>query len=199
MDDKFWISDPKIILKQDKILEFWPKETMSYSEKMNAVTRFIILVTLLGQICINNYLILLLGLILVFVIVFIHNYYQIEQFDNMDSSLVNDIGKHTRLNPLYNVMPDDYVNDVNKEGTKDEYSQEKEDEINHQVKQFIFENNKENKDIGKVFSNVSDNLDFESSMRQFHINPSTTIPNDQNDFLKYCYNNLYSEKPLFVY
>ena len=172
---------------------------MSYGEKMNAVTRFIILVTLLGQICVNNYLILLLGVILVFVIIFIHNYYQIEQFENMDKSLVNDIGKHTRLNPMYNVMPDDYVNNVNKEGTEDEYSEEKEDEINHQVKQFIFENNKENKDIGKVFSNVSDNLDFESSMRQFHINPSTTIPNDQKDFLEYCYSNLPSEKPLFVY
>lgn len=199
MDDKFWINDPKVILKQDKLLDFWPKETMSYGEKMNAVTRFIILVTLLGQICVNNYLILLLGVILVFVIVFIHNYYQIEQFENMDKSLVNDIGKHTRLNPMYNVMPDDYVNNVNKEGTEDEYSEEKEDEINHQVKQFIFENNKENKDIGKVFSNVSDNLDFESSMRQFHINPSTTIPNDQKDFLEYCYSNLPSEKPLFVY
>jgi len=199
MDDKFWINDPKIILKQDKLLDFWPKETMSYGEKMNAVTRFIILVTLLGQICVNNYLILLLGVILVFVIIFIHNYYQIEQFENMDKSLVNDIGKHTRLNPMYNVMPDDYVNNVNKEGTEDEYSEEKEDEINHQVKQFIFENNKENKDIGKVFSNVSDNLDFESSMRQFHINPSTTIPNDQKDFLEYCYSNLPSEKPLFVY
>lgn len=199
MDDEFWINDPKVILKQDKLLDFWPKETMSYGEKMNAVTRFIILVTLLGQICVNNYLILLLGVILVFVIVFIHNYYQIEQFENMDKSLVNDIGKHTRLNPMYNVMPDDYVNNVNKEGTEDEYSEEKEDEINHQVKQFIFENNKENKDIGKVFSNVSDNLDFESSMRQFHINPSTTIPNDQKDFLEYCYSNLPSEKPLFVY
>jgi len=199
MDDKFWINDPKIILKQDKLLDFWPKETMSYGEKMNAVTRFIILVTLLGQICVNNYLILLLGVILVFVIIFIHNYYQIEQFENMDKSLVNDIGKHTRLNPMYNVMPDDYVNNVNKEGTEDEYSEEKEDEINHQVKQFIFENNKENKDIGKVFSNVSDNLDFESSMRQFHINPSTTIPNDQKDFLEYCYSNLPSEKQLFVY
>ena len=119
MDDKFWINDPKIILKQDKLLDFWPKETMSYGEKMNAVTRFIILVTLLGQICVNNYLILLLGVILVFVIIFIHNYYQIEQFENMDKSLVNDIGKHTRLNPMYNVMPDDYVNNVNKEVTED--------------------------------------------------------------------------------
>ena len=36
-------------------------------------------------------------------------------------------------------------------------------------------------------------------MRQFHMNPSTTIPNSQDDFLKYCYRDLYSEKPLIVH
>jgi hypothetical protein len=199
MNDNFWISNPKIILEKDKILQLWPRATMSYNEKMNAVTRFIIIVTLLGQLCINNYLISLLGIILILTIVFIHNYYQIEQFDNRDNQLVNDMGKHTRLNPLYNVLPDDYTNNVDKEEAKDEYSSEKEAEINHQVKQFIFENNKENKDIGKVFSNVVDDLNFESSMRQFHTNPTTSIPNSQDDFLKYCYSNLHSEKPLFVY
>ena len=199
MNDNFWISNPKIILRQDKILEIWPSATMSYSEKMNAVTRFIIIVTLFGQLCINNYLISLLGIILILAIVFIHNYYQIEQFDNRGMTLVNDIGKHTRLNPLYNVLQDDYTNNVDKEETKDEYSYEKENEINHQVKQFIFENNKENKDIGKVFSNVADNINFESSMRQFYTNPTTTIPNSQDNFLKYCYSKLHSEKPLFVY
>ena len=45
----------------------------------------------------------------------------------------------------------------------------------------------------------ANNMEFESSMRQFHMNPSTTIPNDQKDFLKYCYGNLPSEKPLNVY
>lgn len=199
MDSKFWINEPKIILQKDKILEIWPKSTMSYSEKMNAITRFIIIISILGYVCINNYLVLLLGVILVLFIIFIYNYYQIEEFQHMDSNMINDIGKHTRLNPLYNVLPDDYSNNATKEEIKDEYSQEKEEEINHQVKQFIFENNKENKDIGKVFSNVSDKLDFESSMRQFYISPSTSIPNKQDDFLKYCYKSLHSEKPLFVY
>ena len=36
-------------------------------------------------------------------------------------------------------------------------------------------------------------------MRQFYINPSTTIPNSQDNFLKYCYNDLYSEKNVTEY
>ena len=55
MDDKFWINEPKIILQKDKILEIWPQSTMNYSKKMNAITRFIIIVSLLGYVCINNY------------------------------------------------------------------------------------------------------------------------------------------------
>ena len=46
---------------------------------------------------------------------------------------------------------------------------------------------------------VADNINFESSMRQFYTNPTTTIPNSQDNFLKYCYSKLHSEKPLFVY
>ena len=75
----------------------------------------------------------------------------------------------------------------------------KEQLINDKVKHFIYENNKDNKDIGKLFNNLANNIDFEKMMRQFHINPSTTIPNNQDDFLKYCYNDLYSEKPLMIY
>lgn len=199
MSDRFWINNPKILFHKDKILHIWPKSVMSYDEKMNATTRFIILVTFVGQILCNNYLILLVGLILVLSILFLYKYYKYERFQNMNHEGELDDGKHSRLNPLYNVLMSDYTEDVNKEGIKEEYSEKKEEEINHQVKQFVFENNKENKDIGKVFKNLSDNLNFESSMRQFYINPSTTIPNSQDDFLKYCYNDLYSEKPLLVY
>ena len=123
---------------------------------------------------------------------------KVESFESVNFGS-QDEGKHTSKNPLYNVLNSDYVDNVNKEKLKDEYNENKEAEINHQTKQFIYEANKENKDIGKIFKNLSDELNFESSMRQFHINPSTTIPNDQSDFLNYCYGDLYSEKPLLIY
>ena len=83
--------------------------------------------------------------------------------------------------------------------SKSEYDETHEESINKNVKNFVLENNKDNKDIGKIFKDVGNNIEFESSMRQFHMNPSTTIPNDQNDFLKYCYGDLPSEKSVTVY
>jgi len=198
MDTKFWLNNPKILFQQDKLLELWPYMHMSYNEKMNATTRFIIFASLFGYILLNNYLILLLGVVMIVLLIFIHNYNSIENFESSNFGSLDE-GKHTSKNPLYNVLNSDYVDNVNKDKIRDEYNENKEAEINHQTKQFIYEANKGNKDIGNIFKNLSDKLNFESSMRQFYINPSTTIPNDQGDFLSYCYGDLYSEKPLLIY
>ena len=198
MDTKFWLNNPKVLFHKDHLLEVWPYTQLSYNEKMNATTRFIIYVSLLGYVFLNNYLILLLGFILIFVLIIIYKYNKVEGFESLNTASLDE-GKHTSKNPLYNVLNSDYVDDVNKDKLRDEYDQKKEDEINHQTKQFIYEANKSNKDIGNIFKNLSDKINFESSMRQFYINPNTTIPNDQKDFLNYCYGNLHSEKPLLIY
>jgi len=198
METKFWLQDPKALLHKDKLLEVWPYSHMNYNEKINATTRFILYSSLFGYILLNNYLILLLGVVMILALVFIQNYNKFESFESSNIGSFDE-NKHTSKNPLYNVLNSDYVDDVNKEKLRDEYDQNKESEINHQTKQFIYEANKGNKDIGNIFNNISDNLNFESSMRQFYINPSTTIPNDQGDFLSYCYGDLYSEKPLLIY
>ena len=145
--------------------------------------------------------ILLFGIVLILLILFIFNYYKktyYEAMENMDGSII-DSDKHSRMNPLYNVMVTDYQDNANKPEASKHYDISKEKLINDNVKNFILENNKDNQDIGNIFKNVVNNLDFEKSMRQFHMNPSTTIPNNQDDFLKYCYSDLYSEKPLLIY
>ena len=198
MDTKFWLNNPKILFHKDKLLEVWPYLHMGYNEKMNATTRFIIYVSLIGYVLMNNYLILLLGVIMVVSILLIYKYNKVENFDSANLGSLDE-GKHTSKNPLYNVLNSDYIDNVNKDKLRDEYDENKESEINHQTKQFIYEANQDNKDIGKIFKNMSDKINFESSMRQFYINPNTTIPNDQGDFLNYCYGNLHSEKPLLIY
>lgn len=202
MNDIFWLENPKILFHKKHMLEFWPYESMSYNQKLNATTRFLILVSLLGYMTLNNYLVLLFGVILILLIVFIHNYYKREGKEsmmNMKELREEDNEKLTSHNPLYNVLLTDYTDNVDKKPARKHYDEKTEEHINNQVKNFVLENNKDNKDIGKIFNNVVNNLDFEKSMRQFHMNPSTTIPNSQDDFLKYCYNDLYSEKPLLIY
>uniref|UniRef100_A0AB39J8H3 Minor capsid protein P9 transmembrane helices domain-containing protein n=1 Tax=Florenciella sp. virus SA2 TaxID=3240092 RepID=A0AB39J8H3_9VIRU len=195
MEDEFWINDPKILLNKEKLLEFWPYSKLSYNNKLNSITRFVILITLFGYVIFNNYIVLLIGVIVICFIVFIHNYYSIEAFENfLNPDFDENINSAT--NPLSNML----VNDPPiKPEIKVEYDEKMENNINNKTKQFILDNNKNNSDIGEIFKTLADNLNFETSMRQFYINPNTTNPNNQDDFVKYCYNDLYSEKPLVIY
>ena len=71
MDTKFWLNNPKILFHQDKLLELWPYMHMGYNEKMNATTRFIIFASLFGYVFLNNYLVLLLGVVMIVLLIFL--------------------------------------------------------------------------------------------------------------------------------
>ena len=194
MNNEFWLKNPSILLNKDQLHKLWPSKNMKYPDKLNAITRFVILVSVLGYMLLNNYIIIILGIIIILVIVFIYNKYINDYLENFSTLENNDKDKHNSKNPFYNVLLTDYQDNVDKSEIEDDYTEVKEKDINDKVKEFIYDNNKNNKDIKKIFNNLANNFEFENSMRQFHINPSTTIPNNQDDFLNYCYSDLYSEK-----
>ena len=40
--DPFWVNDPVILMRFDRVIEFYPSIDMTANERMNAITRFII-------------------------------------------------------------------------------------------------------------------------------------------------------------
>lgn len=74
MSDQFWKEDPSILLKKDRLKEFVPKGGMSFDEKLNAATRFLLyFATILYAIYGTTESLLFLGVGLA-VIYFIHDY-----------------------------------------------------------------------------------------------------------------------------
>ena len=199
MNESFWIKEPSILFRKDKIFQLWPYEGMTFEEKLNATTRFVICISLFGFMILNNYLILLFGIVLILALVSLFFYINKSSYEGLENNVQIDATKMSNENPLYNVMPVDYQNNVNKEKMKTNYNISREESINNSAKNFILEQNKDNSEIGNIFKSVTDNIEFDKSMRQFYTNPSTTIPNTQDDFLKYCYGDLPSEKPLIVH
>ena len=61
--DKFWLDDPLVIFKKDRITEFWPDKQFSASRKLNAITRVIILLTILGYFMSKTIKIIVTGVI----------------------------------------------------------------------------------------------------------------------------------------
>tara|TARA_R110002012_G_scaffold320492_4_gene544270 strand:- start:366 stop:965 length:600 start_codon:yes stop_codon:yes gene_type:complete len=199
MNNSFWFNEPSILLRKDKVLQLWPYESMSFEDKLNAATRFVILISILGYMVLNNYLILLFGIVLILGLLLLYRGTKQSMIESFETQLHSDDDKFTKQNPLYNVLMSDYSGDVNKPALKAKYSKTQEAAINKSAKDFVLDNNKDNKEIGKIFTNHVNQVEFEQSMRQFHMNPSTSIPNTQDDFLKYCYGDLHTEKPLKIY
>jgi hypothetical protein len=212
----FWAQNPNILFRIDYLFEFFPTEDMTYEQKMNAITRLITILTILGFFISRNvriffiYIIILGGISLAY-------YSQSKEMDKkgesgkegysemspgMDYLKQNDLlpkeqlfDSPTSVNPMSNVLMTDYDYNPNKKPAAPSFNKNVNEDILSQAKQFISDANPDQPDIvKKLFKNVDDQIDFEQSMRQFYSNPNTMIPNDQQAFAEFCYGSMISCK-----
>ena len=206
-DVPFWIKDPRILLDSDYIFNLWINKNMTKNEKLNVLTRVIILLTILGYILTKSIRILFFSILAIFIIIFL--YYSSTKSENFEN--IREFGKikltnkfddvfldkkyftqSSVSNPLSNVKLTEYEDDPLIKQAAPSYNKKVEQEINNNAKEFIKSSfNDENIDK-KLFNDLGDNLQFENSMRQFYTTSSSTIPNDQESFLKFCYKDLKS-------
>lgn len=64
----FWTNEPTILFNKDYITELWPTSSMCYEQKLNAISRLIILISLLGYIFTFSVRILITGFVTLMVI-----------------------------------------------------------------------------------------------------------------------------------
>jgi hypothetical protein len=98
-ENVFWINDPSVLLNKNVLMELYPKKTMGYESKLNALTRTIIAISLLGFFFTRNINLLFFGLLTVIVIVVLYKYKNpqkndekydnIEAFNNNENDLQN--------------------------------------------------------------------------------------------------------------
>ena len=65
---KVWFDDPTILFNKDYIFELWPTMDMCYEQKINAITRLVILITILGYILTTSQRIVAVGVLTLVVI-----------------------------------------------------------------------------------------------------------------------------------
>ena len=215
----FWGENPNVLFQNEYIFEFFPVENMTYNQKLNAVTRTIILLTIICFAFIGTVRTLLISAVTMAAIYLMHFYHEKEK-DKVESKKVsNDVkegfsgpGKAvytdgnipiptdvfavpSSSNPLSNVLVTDYDYNPKRKPAPPAYNQNTNADILKQAKQFVSEANPDQPDItDKLFKDLGEQLAFEQSMRPFHSNPSTTIPNDQGAFADFCYGSMISCK-----
>ena len=212
MKDLFWIYNPTILFNKEHIKDFWPMSHMSYVEKINAITRLVIILTILGYLITNSKYTVISGLSALGLILMYFKKY--EGFEDMDELLntnnwnnsesvpeeLDNTVKHnneeltqpTTSNPMMNVMLTDIVDNPTRTHADLSFKENVHRNLNNEVKKQILENNSDLDD--RLFRDVGDEMEFEHSMRSFYTNPNTEIPNSQNDFINWCYGNMPSRK-----
>jgi hypothetical protein len=211
----FWSDNPNVLFQKEYILEFFPIDTMTNEQKLNAVTRTIILLTIAGYLISRNLRILIVSGITILSIFILHYYQSKEKkktndkkikegFEDptMDYLQENNISipkdafmKPQSDNPFSNVLMTDYDYNPDKKPAPPSFNSNINTEILQQAKKLVVEANPDQPDIAdKLFKDLGEQLVFEQSLRPFTSNPSTTIPNDQGAFADFCYGSMISCK-----
>lgn len=206
----FWLDDPSILFKHNVITQIIPSTDYSFNENLNAITRLIILITLLAFILFKHFIIIILSLVILCIIMFYHKYplnkETFHDYDILNSTV--DISQNPFNNSLLNHNMGNYLKKIKIEPDTSygktpsyeiEYNEEIEETMHNNVKNIIKENNKDNSDIDNIFKNTTDLMDFDHHMRQFYIEPVNNTPNDLNGFLTYCFGSLPSNKSVISY
>jgi hypothetical protein len=77
----FWINDPTVLFKREEMMDIWPAPLMSIEQKMNAISRIVILLSILGFLITKNVNIILTGAITLAIFVMMYKLQHQEEYD----------------------------------------------------------------------------------------------------------------------
>jgi hypothetical protein len=101
----------------------------------------------------------------------------------------------TMINPVMNILLPEIQDNPNRLPAAPSYNKAVERAINSETQDFIVTNFNNDETIrNKLFDSREDKFDFECSMRQFYSTANTRVPNNQNEFARFCYGNMASCK-----
>ncbi len=190
MASPFWLDNPNILFNKKKIMHIWPQSKYSFTGKLNAITRLVIILTLLGYLFTRNVKIIVTGVITIIVIIILYKtqkrkrklnkkilkegFTSPELYERVKSSFV----KPTKTNPLMNVLLPEIQYNPQRKPAAPAFNPTVEKQINNKVAD------------PRLFLDLGDNIAFDQSMRNFYATPNTTIPNDQTAFAEFCYGTM---------
>lgn len=198
-----WINEPTILFHKDYILELWPFENLSYAQKINAITRMIIILAIIGLIVTNSYLIVVVALVALLIILFLsktnendnENENTRETFMNNTYinpetnkvSLKSDFERGTEQNPFSNVLLTDINDNPNKKPAPPSFIKEVGQDIKKNIEKMILQNNPHMKN---KINNLWDEFEGDKAYHTFY----SRVENDQGSYAKFLYGNMPSSK-----
>ena len=201
MTNTFWLNNPTILLNRKYITEIWPTKGLDDAAKLNAISRLVIVLTILGYLCTRSLNILISAAVTLVIIVIL---YKTQQHNIAKKKINSKIAREGFTNPvLYEMTKDSFTAPTKKNPLMNvllpeiKYNPERKPaaaSFNPAVEEKV---NEAAGNVGpdpRLFVDLGDNISFEQSMRNFYATANTRIPNDQTAFAKWCYGDMPSCK-----
>jgi hypothetical protein len=187
LNDPFWTDDYKILFYKERLTQFFPAIHMTLIEKLNAIFRLSIYLSILLYLLTSNYLYLYIMITVGLFTCFIY-YSQkdnLELYFNSDKNDPENLIQKTDIesaktiiepsveNPFMNINL--ITDDKEKPPAPPSWNNDK------------IQENIEDKFGYNLYRDVGDLYGKSNDQRQYYTMPSTTIPNNQTSFAKWCY------------
>jgi len=213
MTVQFWSYNPIILFNKNYIFELWPLQNMGYEQKLNAITRLIILLSVLGFILTRSVKFIVIGvltLLAIFILFklnnekltkemlkegFQDNNISIANRNTLDTFLKSEFQEGNKKNPFSNVLLTEIMDNPDRLPAPPCFNPEVEEQVTKNVKNGVQFMNPNIENTNKqLYSSLWDNFELDNSNRSFYSMPSTRVENDQGAFGKYLYGDMPSSK-----
>jgi hypothetical protein len=216
-DTPFWGNEPAILLNNQYIFEIFPTPKMYYEQKINAITRLVILLSVLGFIFTMSVKFLWICLVTLVIIYFVGKRndfspsvagYKIKKTEGFTSDggfgksqkavLLNpetlqpfvkaEFEPVTSKNPLGNVLLTQIYDTPDRKAAAPSFNNEVYDDITSSTKKMIQDLNPTIKNTNKqLFGDLYEKFTLDQSMRNFYSTPNTKVSNDQGAFAQFLF------------
>jgi len=224
MTTPFWSNDPTILFNKENILQLWPTQQMTFEAKLNAISRIIIVMSLLGFLFTRNINILVIGIVTLAIIFTLYrlrkqklvsSLIKKEGFSvnssmqpsavsqnqmttnpvTLETLLRSNFHPTTKKNPFGNVLLTDIMDTPNRPAAAPSFNPDVYDDIDSAVK-------KQTQMLypgiinttKQLYGDLKDNYDLDNSMMRFYSTANTRVCNDQGAYGEWLYGNMPSGK-----
>ncbi len=201
MSHTFWLNNPSVLFNKDHITDIWPSQADNTETKLNAYTRLVILLTIVGYTLTRSFRIVISSAVTLVIIVLL---YKIRKHADVKKKINKKIVKEgftgrklyektkqaftnpTKKNPLMNVLLPEIKYNPNRKAGAPSFNPSVEEKINESAG-----------NVGpdpRLFLDLGDSINFEQSMQRFYTTANSRVANDQTAFAKFCYGDMPSCK-----
>jgi len=216
MNIPIFVNEPSILIRD--ITEIFPKDEMTYDQKINAITRLVILLSSLGFIFTMKQRFLIMGLVTLVLIIALVKFKsepvaatEKEGFSNLQEKKKSNTVKKvdfkaspnetngfkdgTKKNPFSNVLLTEIADDPKRASAPPAFNEQVDEEITQNVKRGVQFMNPEIKSTSKqLYGDLWDKFDLDQSNRAFFSTANTQVMADQSAFSQFLYGDMISAK-----